>query len=416
MKSEWSKISLFFLFLIALLGTLLRSTSYIPIPFEYVNLVHAHSHTAFQGWVYLVMMLFLTRIFLTEKQIEKGRYPLQFKLTVFMVVGILVSFSLQGYGLYSIVFSTLFQLLNYWFIFNFFRDTKKLPSSEQNSISLKLIKTGLWFGILSTLLPYAIGIAAAKGLKGTEVYNSLVYSFLHLQYNGWFLFVVLGLFFNLCDRHGITYDKKTGVRFYWLLTIAVIPAISLSLIGMEFSNSIRIIAYFSAGISGLSLFYFVLTISGGLLRYILKESVWFKLFLLSFLVAFILKTVLQSLSVFPFFESYAFHNKSIIIAYLHLSLIGSISFLFIALLIERKWLIPNGLMKVGSALLLLGFVTTEILLVLEGFGIFHDQILLITGSISMAIGVLMLVISRRSDPKNQNVMKLTDKEGIMLKP
>ncbi|NOQ70700.1 MAG: hypothetical protein GQ574_01790 [Crocinitomix sp.] len=393
MKTEWSKISLTFLFLVALIGTLVRSVTFIPIPFEYINLVHAHSHTAFQGWVYLIMLLLLTKTFLTENQIVKGRYPLQFRLTIFVVIGVLVSFSLQGYGLYSIIFSTLFQLLTYWFTFCFFKDVKKVRATTPNSISIRFVKTGLWLGLLSSILPYAIGIASAKGLNGTETYNSLIYSFLHLQYNGWFLFVVLGLFFNLLDRNGIPYVEKFGTRFYWLFTIVVVPAISLSLLGMEFSSGIRSIAYVSAVIMGIALIYFIRTIPIKLTTYIASKSSWFKLFFFTFLVSFVLKIILQCISVFPFFETYAFYNKPIIISYLHLSLIGSISFLFLALLIEKKWLVLNGLVKIGSSLLLLGFAVTEVLLALTGLGLFHSQTLLIMGSAAMTLGVLLLIVS-----------------------
>ena len=94
MKNQWSKISLIFLFLVALIGTIMRSAGFVDTPFEYTHLLHAHSHVAFQGWVYLIMMLFLTRNYLNEVQIEKGRYPLQFKLTVIVVIGVLISFSI----------------------------------------------------------------------------------------------------------------------------------------------------------------------------------------------------------------------------------------------------------------------------------------------------------------------------------
>ncbi len=55
MKSECSRISLLFFFLVGLAGTVLRSTAFIEIPLDYMNLVHAHSHVAFQGWIYTIM-------------------------------------------------------------------------------------------------------------------------------------------------------------------------------------------------------------------------------------------------------------------------------------------------------------------------------------------------------------------------
>jgi hypothetical protein len=393
MKKKWSKISLIFLFLVALIGTLLRSAGFIQLPLEYQNLVHAHSHVAFQGWVYLVMLLLLTDTFLEESKVKKKRYPLQFKLTVLAIIGVLVSFSLQGYGLYSIIFSTLFQLLCYWFIFSFLADVKHVDSPIKNSIGLRFVKTGLWLGLISTILPYAIGIISAKGLNGTELYKSLVYAFMHLQYNGWFLFVILGLFFSFLDRNGILYNHKYGILFYWLFTFSVIPAVSLSLLGMEFSRHLLVLAYLSSAVMGMALIYFILTIPSNLFASIRKESSWFKIYFLAFLLSFIVKIILQCLSVFPFLKTYAFYNKPIIIGYLHLSLIGSISFLLLALLIKQKWLVLNGLVKIGSALLIMGFATTELLLMLGGLGIFHNQIILIIGSAAMAIGVLVMIMS-----------------------
>ena len=125
MKISWIKISLVFLFVVAVIGTSLRAIFLFPLPFNYSNLVHAHSHTAFQGWIYTVMLLLTTNLFFNEKLVDQGRYPLQFKLTAIVIIGVLISFSFQGYGLYSILFSVFFQLLNYWFIFRFLRDVRK---------------------------------------------------------------------------------------------------------------------------------------------------------------------------------------------------------------------------------------------------------------------------------------------------
>lgn len=393
MKSEWSKVSLAFLFLVALIGTILRSTAYFDIPFNYQNLVHAHSHTAFQGWVYLSMFLLLTKTFLTDDQIVSGKYALQFIITVLVVVGVMVSFSLQGYGLYSIIFSTLFQILNYWFIFRFLRDS---ASSNKNSLSLKFIKVGLGYGVLSTILPFAIGITSAKGLSGTELYTSLIYSFLHLQYNGWFSLVVIGLFYNYLDRKGMPYDMKKAARFFWLYALIVIPAISLSLLGMNYADYVKPIAYLSSIFIGLGLINFIGSLPRKFWSLKVGDSTWFKCFLFIFLGSFILKCLLQILSVLPYFMRHAFFNKPIVIAYLHLTLIGSITMLFLALFLEKGWLGLNKLVKTGSTLFMMGFFLTEIMLVLSGLGLFQSQVLLLVGSASIGLGVLFLILQNNS--------------------
>ena len=391
---HWSKASLVFLFLVALIGTVLRSVEYLSIPFEYDNLVHAHSHVAFQGWIYSLMLLLLVRYFLSEDQITAGRYLLQFQLTVVVIVGVLISFSLQGYGLYSIICSTLFQLLNYWFIFRFIRDSRTNSKGGVVNISLRFVHTGLLLGLISTLLPIAIGISAAKGLKGSELYDSLVYTFLHLQYNGWFLFVALGLFYRFLEKNQIVFNNKHANRFYWYFAISVIPAIALSLLGMSFSRYLEFIAYVSAILQSLALIYFLLSLPTDLYQKLRQKNWWIKSYLFGFILFFCIKAILQALSVLPSLQEYAFLNKNIILAYLHLSLIGVISFLFLSLMMELKWLCNQHWGKAGNTLFSFGFLVTEIILLLSGLEIYQNQMLLIVGSSSMTLGILLLLMDR----------------------
>jgi len=251
----------------------------------------------------------------------------------------------------------------------------------------------LWLGVLSTLLPYGIGVLSAKGLGGSEAYQSLVYTFLHLQYNGWFLFVVLGLFFKLLENNHIYYHQKYAVRFYWLFTLAVMPAIALSMVGMSFSKYILLPAYVAATLQSIALLYFLRLITGNLITAFKEKSKWFQLYVTVFLVSFIIKVALQCFSVLPVFKLYAFYNKYIILAYLHLSLIGVISFLLLALMIDLKWLSTYGFCKIGSSLLVLGFAITELLLVFGGLGWYYSQVMLITGSATMVMGILFLIVS-----------------------
>lgn len=389
MNTGWSKISLALFFIVAFLGTVIRSISFFKIPFKYMDLVHAHSHLAFQGWVYTIITLLLANLYLSKEQVQKGRYPLQFKLTVAVVVGVLISFSLQGYGVYSIVFSTLFQFLCYWFIYRFLKDATTLT----NTISLRFVKTALWLGLLSTFFPYGIGTLSAKGFAGTEVYNSVIYTFMHLQYNGWFMFALLGLIYKLLEKKSIAFNVTHATVFYWLFTLAVIPAISLSLLGMSFSNYLILPAYGSALLQLIGLVFFIVSIYDPLKKLIQQKNNWFLLLFIVFLLSFILKVIIQCLSAFPVFQSLAFNNKLMFLAYLHLTLIGATSFLFVALLLELNWLAINWLTKTGCVLLIIGFIATEMILALGGLGLFYDQELLVLGSASMALGIFLLLFS-----------------------
>ncbi len=386
-------VSLLFFFVVASIGTLLRSGWVGDLPLEYKHLVHAHSHVAFQGWVYTALFLILTKLFISEEQFQEGKYRLQFWLTVIIVLGVLISFSLQGYALYSIIFSTLFQLLNYWFIFRFFKDTKHLNRSGGYPTSIRFIRAGLWFGVLSTLVPFVIGFLAAKGLAGSEIYNSFVYTFLHLQYNCWFLFVAIGIFYQFLERDQIRYNDSSTKWFYWIFLLAALPSITLSLLGMSFSEWTMPLAWLSSAMLVLGAFFFIRSMGNSLMELLKKESFWSQLFFLSFILLFLLKLLLQALSVIPSLQAYAFGNKLIILAYLHLSLIGVISFLLIGAALKLGWIQTNTLSKLGGLLLFVGFITTEAILGLGGLGVFYSRQMLVLGSIAMVAGIFVLLLS-----------------------
>lgn len=393
MNSSWVKISLIFFSTIALIGTLIRAFPYFDISFNYSHLIHAHSHVAFQGWIYTLILLLVTSLFLTKGQIQRGRYALQFKLTIPIIFGILVSFALQGYGLYSIVFSTLFQVLNYWFIFRFFRDSKHTESTKRKDISLRFVKMGLWLGLISTIAPYAVGVLSAKGLANTEAYNAAIYFFLHFQYNGWFLFVALGLLFKCMEIEQIYFNRKGAGNFFLLFAIAVIPAYALSLLGMSFRDLVIVPAILAALLQVVGLIIFFPIVRQIIVSRIFGENIWIRMFLLTVFASFTMKICLQFLSLFPILENYAFGSRNLIMAYMHLSLIGVISFLFIAMLIYLGWLKMWWPSKIGSTFLLCGFFVTEIVLVLSGLGWIQLHFILLIFSAMMAIGILTLLFS-----------------------
>ncbi len=387
MKSKWIKISLFFFLIIAIIGTLLRGLFFINLPLAFQNLVHAHSHTAFQGWIYTAQFILLTTLILNDQQLKKGHYILQFQLTIAVIVGVLVSFSLQGYGLFSILFSTLFQVLNFIFIYRFLKDTRPLASL----VSMKFIRTGLWLGVLSNFLPFIIGFLTAKGLKGTELFYSCLYSFLHLQYNGWFLFVGLGLLFHILEKNETI--NPNAHWFYRLFTISVLPAITLSLLGMSFAKYLFIPAYFSVILQCLGTFYLIRFFYQNKTVFNSKNGL-FRLFLILFLGSFLLKIVLQSLSAFPVFNQFSFENKFVILAYLHLNFIGVLSCLTLAVITHLKWLPPTITNKWGALFLTIGFLITEVLLVSGGLGIYYSMVGIFRASLSIALGVLLFLFSR----------------------
>ncbi len=370
----------------------MRSKYIFEVPFEFRNLVHAHSHTAFQGWIYLIIFLMLCKLYLRQEQFNKGRYKLQFHLTIVVLIGILVSFAIQGYKMYSIIFSTLFQVLNYWFIFRFYNDLK----SHQNTIDVKFIKMGIWLGLLSTVMPILIGVLVAKKEQGTELYNAFVYTFLHLQYNGWFFFIAVGLFYKFLMMKGIEFKNEFAIKSFKYLAISVIPAIFLSFLGMSISDKVLPIATIAAGIQLLAVFYFYKSFSSKFSEINNNERLGFKLFMNSFVIGFGIKILLQGLSAYPDFKELAFMNKYNLLAYMHLTFIGVLTFLFLALMIYMKWFKKGKILNVGIIVLFLGFVFSEALLGINGLGTYTAPKYLYYASLLMVAGILLLLISPKS--------------------
>jgi hypothetical protein len=393
LSNHWVKIAFGFFFIVACIGALLRATGYIPLNLKYKYLVHAHSHVAFQGWVYISLTVLLLQLFLNKQQIKAGKYNLQLFITTVVIIGVLVSFSLQGYGLYSIVFSTLFQVLNYWFFICFFKDLKHFNSLP--TVATRFVKTGIWLGVMSTLLPYVIGVLSAKGFKGSEIYNAAIYTFLHLQYNGWFLFVSLGLFFKVLEQQQLKFNQRAARMFYRLMTITVIPAITLSMLGLSFAQYIKPIAIISSLLTLFALYYFIKLLRAISLTEFHKSTSKISLLVLCvFLISLSTKQVLQSISVIPFYQEFAFSNKPIILAYLHLSLIGVISFLILWLMLVEQLISVSTLSKLGIGMLSIGFVASELALISNGLGITHGRIILLSSSSLMVVGIFEILLAK----------------------
>lgn len=392
MKSSLLKYNFIFLLIVACIGTLLRFSFLIPFKLPFANLLHAHSHVAFQGWVYLTLFFLLTKNFLSEKTIAVGKYKFQYRLTIFIIIGILISFIYQGYGLFSILFSSLFQIMSYWFAFRFLKDLNLEYTNQQNYISLKFIRAAVWLNILSTIAPWCIGVISAKGFSGSEIYNAAIYFFLHFQYNGWFTFAVLGLFLKILEQNNINFNYTKASFFFYAILLSVIPAYTLSLLGMSFKNNIINIAYFASIAQLIASLFFISLIFPLINSFLKRLNHFLGLFILVSFLAFLLKLIAQSLSILGILQNIVFTNRYLIISFLHLTLIGFVSFALFAFLKYSKNINTTGRIdKIGFILLTTGFIINEISLVCASFSTFMFlNEFLAYSSLSIALGISII--------------------------
>lgn len=400
-NESWSKISLTFFCIIAIFGTIMRLTPFTKIFIAYEHILHAHSHVAFQGWIYTALFLLITKLYLSNKLIKQGKYKLQFILTLIVILGIMFSFIFQGYAFYSILFSSLFQVLNYWFIYRFFKDVKKNKSILKHHFSLQFIKVGLIMLALSTVGPWAVGVLSAKGFAGSEYFNAALYFFLHFQYNGWFTFAIIGLFFWMLEHYQIKFKLKQAKISFLLFSFSIIPAYTLSLLGMSFRNYFIAIGFLAAILQLSALTYLVIAVISSLKNIQLAINNCSLLLLIFVGISFTLKTILQLLSVFPVFEKLAFENRFLIIDFIHLVMIGFISFFILAIFLQIEYLKRTIYSKIGTLSLIAGFVASELILLGLGLNlpITSGQIALLIASGMMAIGVILVFTGQQTKPK-----------------
>src|SRR5207344_36068 len=98
----------FNLLLVAFLGVIMRYKIAFYLPWLQQKFVlHSHSHFAFAGWITQTLMVLLVQYLSLEHNdsvYKKYRWLLYANLIT--AYGMLVSFIFQGYGLFSIFFST----------------------------------------------------------------------------------------------------------------------------------------------------------------------------------------------------------------------------------------------------------------------------------------------------------------------
>src|SRR6187402_1722923 len=113
--TRWLKLSFFNLTLIALIGVIMRYKIGFSFPFfDQKYLLHGHSHFAFAGWItHTLMVLLITDISGKSKNFNYRKYQILLCANLITAYGMLIAFPVQGYGFWSISFSTLSIFVSY---------------------------------------------------------------------------------------------------------------------------------------------------------------------------------------------------------------------------------------------------------------------------------------------------------------
>ncbi|MCZ2224155.1 MAG: hypothetical protein LC122_11070 [Chitinophagales bacterium] len=402
MNKLWLNISFLYFLIIAIIGITLRLMGLIPINLNYAYLLHTHSHLAFLGWIYNILFTILIYTFLSSENRNKKIYHHLFWITQVANVGMLLSYPVQGYGLYSISFSTLHILCSWAFVYYFLKDAKANSiNSIKGKISFAFINAAMFFMVISALGPFSMAPISKITGAGSSYYYNTIYLYLHFQYNGWFIFSVLGLFFRTLENNQIAYNQKFAKLFYTLLMIACVPAYFLSTLWSKPVAIIYIISSIAAIMQLVAVLYFLLILKSIKTNFNKNLNKWVKfLFYFSF-ICFVIKNILQFVGAIPAIADIAYEIHNFIIGYLHIIFLGVISFFVFAYLINEKELLLSKTIKVGLFLLITGFIFSEIIIFTQGVFILLKQNIfsnyfeyIFYFSLPMLIGIGLIVIDR----------------------
>ncbi|MEO6722224.1 MAG: hypothetical protein ABIN67_17790 [Ferruginibacter sp.] len=349
--TQWIKVALCNFCVVAVAGVIMRYKISFPLPL--VNqkyLLHAHSHFAFTGWVSLALMALMIN-YLQQQNINASYKTYHRILLANCIVsyGMFFSFMAQGYAFYSITFSTLSIFVSYFFIYYLWRDLNKI--SDKSNAPL-WFKAALVIWAISSLGAFTLAYLMANHINVQDYYFAAIYFFLHFQYNGWFLFACFGLLFSYLYKNGFAASIGANKKIFWIMAVVVGPAYFLSILWLRLPGILHVIADIAGVVQLSALFYFAQ------LFLLIKKSKHDKLvsttkyLWIMMLIAFIIKIILQFLSIFPFFSKYAFGFRPIVIGYLHLSFLGIISFFILGYI--NQFLNETGRrLSVGGVIVLL---------------------------------------------------------------
>lgn len=413
LNRTWLHTALAYLFIVALLGLLMRFMAVETLPgLNFKYLLHAHSHTALLGWVYAVIYIAFLQIFLPVQIASGTKYKVLFWLTQFAVLGMLVTFPFQGYAAASITFSTLHIVCTYVFAYFFLKDLKRTDLYKTKVVSIGFIKAALFFLVISSFGPFSLAPMMVNGLAGSKMYYLAVYYYLHFQYNGWITFAIFAILFRWWRRSGIQFSQEKGKLFFRLLFWSCIPAYALSALWAEPAAWVYMIGALAAAVQVAAFVYFAISFFKiTRLHKTLVPKAAGILFTLAF-TALGLKFAMQLISALPEIARVSYVIREFIIGYLHLVLIGFVSLYLLAYFISQKvWKVNNYLCKSGLVIFISAFIISELLIFLQGFLFWKFNynlpsyaLLLFAASIFLPAGIALFFAGqfKKSSPQLRN--------------
>lgn len=391
----------------AAMGLLLRGAWVWEIEWlDYKNMLHAHSHVAMLGWIYLILFALISDRFVPPEKQRAKKYGRLFWFTQAAVIGMMVGFPVQGYGAISIAFSTLHVFASYFFIYRIVKDAE--VHSPQVSL---LLRFSLFFLAFSTLGLWAMGPLMAQAMQNHPLYFAAVQFYLHFQFNGWFILGILALVFHHMGLWGYVFEGKS---FRYFIVI-YLTAVLLSFCQVLFwAYGLQLFFYLNAAgvVSQFAAFAVLLWPIRNTMVTLLQERSRTVRALFAFgTTSLLLKVGIQLALISPEIAILSTTIRNFLIGYIHLITLGVISAFAFMILADKR---DTALSAPGLWLFAVGIAGSETVLFVQGlrywlgWGMMPSYYSIIAAASALMLVGIALIFVRYSLKKDKNTLKSSE--------
>ncbi len=298
------------------------------------DLIHAHSHAAMLGWIYIAFAGFTLKYCIRTSTAVKNAIPMAVLLHV-SNVGMFVSFSLSGYAFWSILWSSVHLVATLWLAYLLVFYMKK---SENKLFETFLLTAWLWL-IIAGFSPIALAISGGMSSKLAQFWLG---SYLYLSTNGWILFMTLAVLVQNLPLERICKLDWLG---YWLMTICL----PFSMISMFYTFELEYQLYYLGWIMNIAFSAGTIIVCVRLLS-TLHSNPTIKTIFFTGLCLLVAKSLLQVITFHPNFL-YLTNYHLLKVAFLHLFLFGSVTLLIISGIYDYALLSKSYQKMINTSLL-----------------------------------------------------------------
>lgn len=405
MPKTFIHITFLFFMITALSGLLMRVTPFVNLSFiPYGNVLHAHSHIAILGWAFLGSFLILLAMLWPSIKNKLHSILLTITLSITSVL-MFIAFLIQGYGLYSIILSTIHIFIEYWAIIFIYQQLKILK--KRLSFGTLFIKGSLIALVISSTGPFTLAYISANQLQNTVFFDMAIYFYLHFQYNGWLTLFLIGTFLLILHQHNIHPQVYLLKISFWIYFISLFPWYFNSILWVDLGVYSNIFAVFGSIGQWIGILLMISGIGHAWISYRTKLS---RLTMICLTITFILlfiKSTMEIGLIFPSLASLVYETRSVIIGYLHFALLGFVSFFILSQYQMIKFIdVTKKSVHISLMIFFSGFILNEFLLFVMGFTtwiqstplpFYFEGLLIASLLLTIGIGVLWFSISKYDD-------------------